>query len=90
MLRRITTPTMLIVGGSDTDGITENQAAFRQMAGRKELVLVDGANHLFDDVMSADEIAQLAAGWFARHLAGETVDVGPTAGAGESAEAVSL
>jgi putative phosphoribosyl transferase len=67
-LRRVAAPTLLIVGGEDTEVIALNQAALARMRCEKELVLVEGATHLFEEPGTLDEVARLALGWFERHL----------------------
>ncbi|MBS2027655.1 MAG: dienelactone hydrolase family protein [Deltaproteobacteria bacterium] len=67
-LGRVEAPTLLIVGGDD-DGVIElNELARRALAEPKELVLVPGATHLFEEPGALDEVARLAAAWFTRHL----------------------
>lgn len=64
-------PTLLIVGGNDDVVIGLNDAAFRRLGSPvKELVIVPGASHLFEEPGKLDEIARLAAEWFTRHLRG--------------------
>jgi putative phosphoribosyl transferase len=63
-------PTLLIVGGYDDVVITLNQQAFARLGSPvKELVIVPGASHLFEEPGKLEEVARLAADWFARHLA---------------------
>jgi dienelactone hydrolase len=62
-------PTLLVVGGDDDVVIGLNDAAFRRLGSPvKELVIVPGASHLFEEPGKLDEVARLAAGWFTRHL----------------------
>jgi pimeloyl-ACP methyl ester carboxylesterase len=62
-------PTLLIVGGNDGEVIDLNRAALRQLgAPVKELVIVPGAGHLFEEPGTLDEVARLAAQWFTRYL----------------------
>jgi dienelactone hydrolase len=69
-LPRVAAPTLLIVGGDDTEVIALNQAALARMRCEKELVLVEGATHLFEEPGTLDEVARLALGWFERKLSG--------------------
>jgi len=63
-------PTLLIVGGDDDVVIRLNRQAFGRLGATvKELVIVPGACHLFEEPGKLEEVAQLAADWFARHLA---------------------
>ena len=62
-------PTLLLVGGWD-DGVIElNQQAYDQLHCEKKLVIVPGATHLFEEPGTLEEVARLAAAWFARHFA---------------------
>jgi pimeloyl-ACP methyl ester carboxylesterase len=64
-------PSLLIVGGDDDVVIGLNDAALRRLGSPvKELVIVPGASHLFEEPGKLDEVARLAADWFTRHLCG--------------------
>jgi pimeloyl-ACP methyl ester carboxylesterase len=67
-LERVHAPTLLIVGGADYDVIPLNERAYRQLRSPKELVLVDRATHLFEERGAIEQVSQLAADWFERHL----------------------
>jgi putative phosphoribosyl transferase len=68
-LGRVRAPTLLIVGGADRPVIGLNERAMEQLNVEKQLVLVPGATHLFEEPGTLDEVARLAADWFRRHLA---------------------
>jgi predicted phosphoribosyltransferase len=68
VLDRVTAPTLLIVGGWDTAVIALNRKAYDRLAGVKELTIIPGATHLFEEPGTLEEAARQAAGWFARHL----------------------
>jgi dienelactone hydrolase len=70
-LPKVKAPTLLIVGGLDYAVITMNQDAAARMTAPKELVIVPGATHLFEEPGTLEEVARLAADWFARHLGRE-------------------
>ena len=61
-------PTLLIVGGEDHGVIELNQAAYAQLAGPKELVIVPGATHLFSEPGTLEQVIAQAAAWFERYL----------------------
>jgi putative phosphoribosyl transferase len=67
-LGRVRAPTLLIVGGNDRDVLELNRAAFAQLSCEKELTVVRGATHLFEETGALACVANLAAEWFARHL----------------------
>jgi dienelactone hydrolase len=67
-LARVNAPTLLIVGGYDAQVIELNREAKRQMHAHVELEIVPGATHLFEEPGTLDQVARLAADWFARYL----------------------
>ena len=67
-LPHVRAPTLLIVGGNDGQVIELNRTALAQMRSEKQLVIVPGATHLFEEPGSLDEVARLARDWFHRHL----------------------
>ncbi len=69
-LPRVTAPTLLIVGGLDYQVIQLNQRAFDQLECEKDLRIVPGATHLFEEPGALDEVARLAREWFVGHLPG--------------------
>jgi putative phosphoribosyl transferase len=72
---------LLIVGGEDTSVIELNREASEALARcEHKLVLVPGATHLFEEPGTLEQVARLAAGWFARHLAHEAAATSARAG----------
>jgi dienelactone hydrolase len=69
-LPRVQAPTLLIVGGRDEPVIGMNREALARLRCEKRLEIVPGATHLFEEPGALEEVARLAAGWLARHLAG--------------------
>lgn len=69
-LPRVKAPTLLIVGGNDYQVIRLNEFAYNQLPGEKQVEIVTGATHLFEEPGTLEEVARLAADWFRRHLAG--------------------
>jgi putative phosphoribosyl transferase len=67
-LARVVAPTLLIVGGADTEVLALNRRALRQLACNKRLEVVPDATHLFEEPGALDSVAELAASWFERHL----------------------
>ncbi len=67
-LASVTAPTLLLVGGFDDVVIDLNQLAYNQLHCEKELVIVPGATHLFEEPGTLEEVARQAAAWFAQHL----------------------
>jgi putative phosphoribosyl transferase len=67
-LRSVRQPTLLIVGGRDTQVITLNRRAIGQLAGQSRLEIVPGATHLFEEPGTLERVAELARDWFIEHL----------------------
>jgi putative phosphoribosyl transferase len=68
-LTQVRAPTLLLVGGNDVPVIGLNRQALAQLgSARKEIVIVPGASHLFEEPGALEEVARLASEWFARHL----------------------
>lgn len=67
-LPRVSAPTLLIVGGNDSPVIELNRIAMARLRCPHELVIVPGATHLFEEPGALEQVARLAAQWFARHL----------------------
>jgi putative phosphoribosyl transferase len=67
-LATVKAPTLLIVGGDDAPVIEMNQQAFELLVCEKELRIVPGASHLFEEPGRLEEVVRLATAWFLRHL----------------------
>ena len=62
-------PTLLIVGGEDFQVIDMNQWAFDRLTVKeKQLKIVPGATHLFEEPGTLEEVAYLAGEWFKKYL----------------------
>jgi putative phosphoribosyl transferase len=68
VLPRVKAPTRLIVGGRDEYVLELNRMALAQLRAEKDLVVVPGATHLFEERGALERVAQLAADWFGRHF----------------------
>jgi pimeloyl-ACP methyl ester carboxylesterase len=69
VLAAVKAPTLLIVGAQDSGVIELNQEARDELTRCvRELVLVPGATHLFEESGALEEVARLASDWFVRHL----------------------
>jgi dienelactone hydrolase len=67
-LSQVVAPTLLIVGARDHLVLEINQKALAELRGEKELQIVPGATHLFEEPGTLEQVASLAAGWFTRYL----------------------
>jgi len=68
VLKSVKAPTLLIVGGNDFPVIEMNRTALAQLRTEKELVIVPGATHLFEEPGALEKVATLARDWFAKYL----------------------
>jgi putative phosphoribosyl transferase len=68
VLARVTAPTLLIVGGRDTEVLRLNRLAQGRLGGEPRLEIVPGAGHLFEEPGALDRVAELARDWFVAHL----------------------
>jgi dienelactone hydrolase len=64
----ITAPTLLIVGGLDVPVIGMNKFAFDELESIKEMKIVPGATHLFEEAGKLQEVATLAIVWYKKYL----------------------
>lgn len=67
-LARVAAPTLLLVGGDDEPVIELNRMAVAAMPGPKELAIIPGATHLFEEPGTLEAVARKAADWFGRYL----------------------
>lgn len=67
-IRRVVSPVLLLVGDCDFGVIELNQDAFTKLQCTKNLILVPGATHLFEEPGTLEQVANHAADWFRIHL----------------------
>lgn len=67
-LTRVVSPTLLIVGGNDDVVLQLNRHAYARLQATKQLVVIPGATHLFEEPGALEEVARLTTGWFQRYL----------------------
>jgi putative phosphoribosyl transferase len=67
-LGEVASPTLLIVGGADWQVLELNEHAAQRLRCEREVAIVPGATHLFEEPGALERVAELAADWFGRHL----------------------
>ncbi len=82
--KHVVSPTLLIVGAKDYDVIDFNHRVYDALPETKELSVVRGAGHLFEEPGMLDEVTRLAVGWFHAHLHHVSVVQSPHARSGGS------
>jgi putative phosphoribosyl transferase len=68
-LSAVRAPTLLVVGGYDDVVLALNEDASRRLRCEHELRVVPRATHLFEEPGALEKVAELAGGWYLRHLA---------------------
>jgi len=74
-LPRVKAATLLIVGGADPQVLALNKRALQKLPRGAELAIVPGATHLFEEPGALEQVAALAAQWFANRLPAVTKGV---------------
>jgi putative phosphoribosyl transferase len=67
-LPEVQVPTLLIVGGADYEVIELNREAYNELRCEKQLAIVPGASHLFEETGALEQVSKLAVDWFGQHL----------------------
>ena len=67
-LAKVQAPTLLVVGGRDTEVLRLNRMALRELHCHARLEVVPGATHLFEEPGALETVAHLAGEWFTTHL----------------------
>lgn len=71
-LSEVKCPTLLLVGGRDDVVIRLNEEAYALMRCKKELIIIPGATHLFDEPGTLEQVADIATLWFCQNLKTES------------------
>ena len=74
-LPKVVSPTLLIVGGKDSDVLRLNQAALAKLTCTKALRLVTSATHLFEEPGALDDVTKLATEWFAHYFTASRIEI---------------
>ena len=67
-LSELVVPTLFLVGSLDTQVIKLNNQAFNKLKCEKEIQIIEGASHLFEEPGKLNEVAQIALEWFEKYL----------------------
>lgn len=67
-LGQVRAPTRLIVGGRDDVVLGLNRQAYDQLTTERDLVVIPGATHLFEEPGTLRAAAEAARDWFLQHL----------------------
>ena len=67
-LPNVAAPTLLLIGGYDEPVIELNEAAYRLLRCQKQLSIIPGAAHLFEEPGTLEQVAEQALKWFQQHL----------------------
>ncbi len=83
-LAEVTAPTLLIVGGDDTQVLELNRRALEQLRCEKLLRIVPGAGHLFEGPGELEAVTEMAGAWFQHYLARSETPLSPPPEAGRA------
>ncbi|WP_037576085.1 dienelactone hydrolase family protein [Sporocytophaga myxococcoides] len=68
-LEEVKAATLFIVGGNDQAVIELNEEAFALLSSeKKNMVIIQGATHLFEESGKLEEVAELAGNWFKEYV----------------------
>jgi len=67
-LKNVTSPTLLIVGELDFQLVNVNKHALDKLNIAKQLAVVPGASHLFEEADKLNEAAKIAVSWFKKYI----------------------
>lgn len=68
-LPKVKAPTLLIVGGYDTEVIEINKAALKELTHCvRQIRIVEGATHLFEEPGKLEEVSHLACRWMQQYM----------------------
>jgi dienelactone hydrolase len=67
-LQKVRAPTLLLVGSQDPAVLELNRDAYAQIPAEKELAIIAGATHLFEEPGTLEEVAELAGEWIRKSL----------------------
>jgi putative phosphoribosyl transferase len=67
-LDQVVSPTLLIVGDHDHETLKLNNEALARIPCTKELKIIQGASHLFEEPGSSEKLAEVTARWFQLYL----------------------
>jgi len=83
-LRDVRAPTLLLVGSKDQAVLELNRNAYFQLTCPRNLVIVPGATHLFEEPGALDVVGRLASDWFITHMRPSRADLPARAGKAEA------
>jgi pimeloyl-ACP methyl ester carboxylesterase len=74
-LKSVKAPTLFIVGSDDGEVVQLNKEAYHLLRCEKEIEIIEGATHLFEEEGKLEEVASLACNWFKEHLQTKELDI---------------
>lgn len=67
-LVKVEAPVLLIVGGNDLEVLELNKEGLDLIKTTKDLMVIPGASHLFEELGALEDVANFAEKWFSRFL----------------------
>ncbi|MDR9366990.1 MAG: dienelactone hydrolase family protein [Balneolaceae bacterium] len=65
---KVSSPTLLIVGELDFHLLEVHRKIFNRLNAKKEMAIIPGATHLFEEPKKLDEVAKISIEWFDKFL----------------------
>jgi putative phosphoribosyl transferase len=79
-LGHVRAPTLLIVGGADDEVLRLNEAAYEKLTCLKQLEIIPGATHLFEEKGALEAVVHAAARWLDLYLVSQEARAASAAG----------
>jgi putative phosphoribosyl transferase len=67
-LAKVKCPTLLLVGSRDEEVLELNRKAYAELHCTKDLSIIPGATHLFEEAGTLEQVADQTATWFSHYL----------------------
>lgn len=74
-LKYVKSPTLLMVGGLDTEVMKLNENAIDKLSCTKKLKIIQGASHLFEETGKLEYVNEYSKYWFEKHLYWQTTEL---------------
>ncbi|MDZ7717660.1 MAG: dienelactone hydrolase family protein [Balneolaceae bacterium] len=65
---KVTAPTLLIIGELDFHLIEVHRKIFKKLTAQKEMAIIPGASHLFEEPKKLEEVGKISVEWFSKFL----------------------
>lgn len=74
VIEKVRTPTLLIVGGNDTEVLEINKQAYQRLQGARCMKIIPNASHLFEENGKLETMAISTVEWFREKINAKTIN----------------